>query len=165
MKAQIIDSGIERVKSARVIINAPSQQIFAVIANPYRHPEIDGSGMVKGNIKGPKELVLGSKFGVGMKQLRIPYRQFNKVVEYKKNELIAWNNLSPSRWRYQLKAIDDNSTEVISSYDGRIPFLLHWYANHEFKWAPKALAATLDRLKSVVEGNEALDVKDREWRK
>ena len=127
MKAQINDSGIERVKSARVVINAPSHQIFAVIDNPYR--------------------------------------QFNKVVESKKDELIAWNNLSPSRWRYQLRVIEARSTEVISSYDRRIPFLLHWYANHEFKWAPKALVATLDRLKGVVEGNEPLDVKDRAWRK
>lgn len=160
MRAQIIDSGIDRVKSARVVINSPADKIFAVIDNPYRHPEIDGSGMVKGNIKGPTELVLGSKFGVGMKQFGIPYRQFNKVVEYKKNELIAWNNLSPSRWRYQLRALDENTTEVISSYDGRIPFLLHWYANYEFKWAPKALASTLDRLKDVVEGNDHLDVKE-----
>jgi len=153
MKSQIIDSGIDRVKSARVVINAPASQIFAVIDNPYRHSEIDGSGMIKGNITGPLELVLGSKFGVGMKQFGIPYRQYNKVVEFKKDELIAWNNLSPSRWRYQLVKIDENSTEVTSSYDGRIPLLLHWYANHEFKWAPKALSETLDRLKGVVEGN------------
>ena len=151
MKAQIFDTGVDRVKSARVVIDAPASQIFAVVDNPYRHAEIDGSGMVKGKVKGPKELVLGSKFGVAMKQFGIPYRQFNKIVEYKKDELIAWNNLSPSRWRYQLNKINENSTEVISTYDGRVPFFLHWYANHECKWAPKALAATLDRLKTVVE--------------
>jgi len=158
MKAQIISSGIDRVKSARVVIDAPAHQIFAVIDNPYRHPEIDGSGMIKGKIKGPTELVLGSKFGAGMKQFGIPYRQFNKVVEYKIDELLAWNNLSPSRWRYQLFPIDENSTKVISSYDGRVPFLLRWYADYEFRWAPQALAATLDRLKLVVEqGQDEFD--------
>jgi hypothetical protein len=153
MSAQIVDSGIDRVKSARIVIDAPAAHIFAVIDNPHRHSEIDGSGMVKSNVTGPTELVLGSKFVVGMKQFGISYKQFNKVVEYKKNELIAWNNLSPSIWRYELKRINENSTEVISSYDGRIPWFLHWYANYEFKWAPKALAETLDRLKSLVEGN------------
>ncbi len=151
MKAQIIDLGIDRVKSARIVIQASTQQIFAVIDNPYMHAEIDGSGMVKGKIKGPLVLVLGSKFGVGMKRFGFPYRTLNKVVEYKKDELIAWNNFSPSRWRYQLKADGKYSTEVTASYDGRVPLFFHWYASREFKWAPEALAKTLDRLKEIAE--------------
>lgn len=151
MEAQIIDSGVDRVKSARITINAPASKIFSIINNPYLHPEIDGSGMVKGKIKGPIELVLGSEFGVGMKRFGIRYRTLNKVVEYKTDELIAWNNFSPSVWRYELKEKNENSTEVTSSYDGRVPILFRWYANKEFKWAPQALAKTLDRLKEIAE--------------
>ena len=153
MQAQIIDTGTTRLKSAKVVIDAPAHVIFAFVANPYKHSEIDGSGMLKGDVKGPQRLVLGSKFGVKMKQFGFGYRQYNKVVEYKENQLIAWNNLSPSRWRYELKEITPNSTEVISSYDERVPFFMHWYANHECKWAPDALAQTLDRLKDLVEAN------------
>ena len=151
MRAEIIPTGITRLVSARVQINAPAHTIFAVLANPYMHSEIDGSGMLKSEVKGPHKLVLGSKFGLKMKQFGLSYRQFNKVVEFKENQLIAWNNLSPSRWRYELKEITPNSTEVTSSYDGRIFFLLHWYANHECKWAPEALAQTLEKLKDLVE--------------
>jgi hypothetical protein len=42
---------------------------------------MDGSGMVKGVIKGPAQLYLGAKFGMKMK-LGIPYVIKNQVIEF-----------------------------------------------------------------------------------
>jgi len=42
VRAEIFETGNERVKAARIIIDAPAAKIFDLLANPSRHKEIDG---------------------------------------------------------------------------------------------------------------------------
>jgi hypothetical protein len=58
--------------------------------------------MVKGRFKGPDQLYLGAKFGMKMR-LGIPYVITNQVVEFKDNNLIAWQHLLRNVWRYELQ--------------------------------------------------------------
>ncbi len=47
---------------------APAAELLAIVADPRRHRELDGSGTVRGNIKVPaKLLAVGSKFSTKMK--------------------------------------------------------------------------------------------------
>lgn len=147
-KAIILDSGQQWLVGARIIINAPAEKIFSIISNPKMHQKIDGSKMVQGEIVGPKTLKLGSVFYMRMRK-GLPYVMKNVVVEFKENELIGWRPLARNTWRYELRALDKETTEVTQWMDGRkAPKLL---MRREVKWAGKAMAKTLVNLKNLVE--------------
>jgi hypothetical protein len=153
-RSEILETGNEKIKSARIVINAPADKIFALLSNPHRHKEIDGSATIQENISGPDELVLGSKFGMKM-HLGIDYRIMNTVVEYKENELIAWRHLGRWIWRYELVNIGPQTTEVTETFDAsRAPLIAKaWLSFRKaYPWTQKAVAKTLVRLKSISEG-------------
>ena len=152
--AEILETGNEQIKSARIVINAPAEKIFAILSNPHRHKEIDGSRTIQENISGPDKLVLGSKFGMQM-HLGIDYRIRNTVVEYRENQLIAWRHLGRWIWRYELVNIGPQQTQVTETFDAsRAPLIAKaWLSFRKaYPWTQKAVAKTLVRLKSISEG-------------
>jgi hypothetical protein len=154
IRSEILETGNEKINSARIVINAPADKIFAILANPHRHKEIDGSATIQENISGPDNLVLGSKFGMKM-HLGIDYRIRNTVVEYKENELIAWRHLGRWIWRYELVNLGPQTTQVIETFDAsRAPLIAKgWLSLRKaYPWTQKAVAKTLVQLKSTCEG-------------
>ena len=154
VRSEILETGNEKVKSARIVINAPAEQIFALLANPRRHKEIDGSSTIQENLSGPDKLVLGSKFGMQM-HLGIDYRISNTVVEYEENKLIAWRHIGRWIWRYELVNIGPQSTQVTETFDAsRAPLISKaWLSLRKaYPWTQKAVAKTLVQLKSTCEG-------------
>ena len=152
--AQILETGKEEVKSARIVINAPAEKIFAILSNPRRHKEIDGTKTIQENISGPDKLVLGSKFGMKMR-LGINYRIQNTVVEYEENSLIGWRHLGRWIWRYELVNIGPQMTQVTETFDAsRAPLISKaWLSLRKaYPWTQKAVAQTLVQLKSTCEG-------------
>ena len=153
LRAEILDTGNPKVKSASIIINAPASKIFDVIANPQMHPIIDGSNSVRSVIKGPARLTLGSKFGMNM-EIGVKYRITNTVVEFEENKLIAWRHLGRWIWRYELKEISATQTVVIESFDGtKTPLNLWLKVRKAYPYTQKAVAKTLVRLKEYCEAN------------
>lgn len=107
----------ERMVSATKTINAPAQQIFNILADPDRHSLIDGSDTVRGKRGGgSSRLELGSRFSMDMK-MGLPYRITNKVVEFEENRRIAWRHFAGHRWRWELKPVGENVTEVTETFD------------------------------------------------
>lgn len=154
VRSEILETGNEKVKSARIVINAPAEQIFALLANPRRHKEIDGSSTIQENLSGPDKLVLGSKFGMQM-HLGVDYRIRNTVVEYEENKLIAWRHIGRWIWRYELVNIGPQSTQVTETFDAsRAPLISKaWLSLRKaYPWTQKAVAKTLVQLKSTCEG-------------
>ncbi len=152
--AQILETGKEEVKSARIVINAPAEKIFAILSNPHRHKEIDGTKTIQENISGPDKLVLGSKFGMKMR-LGINYRIQNTVVEYEENSLIGWRHLGRWIWRYELVNIGPQMTQVTETFDASSAPLISkaWLSLRKaYPWTQKAVAKTLVQLKSTCEG-------------
>ena len=153
LRAEILDTGNPKIKSASIIINAPVSKIFDVIANPQMHPIIDGSNSVRSVIKGPARLTLGSKFGMNM-EIGIKYRITNTVVEFEENKLIAWRHLGRWIWRYELKEISATQTVVIESFDGtKTPLNLWLKVRKAYPYTQKAVAKTLVRFKEYCEAN------------
>jgi hypothetical protein len=153
-RSEILETGNEQIKSARIVINAPAEKIFAILSNPHRHKEIDGSATIQENISGPDKLILGSKFGMKM-HLGIDYRIKNTVVEYSENSLIAWRHLGRWIWRYELVSIGPQTTQVTETFDAsRAPLIAKaWLSFRKaYPWTQKAVAKTLVRLKSTSEG-------------
>jgi uncharacterized protein YndB with AHSA1/START domain len=147
----------DKVVSVSRVIKASPEVIFDVLADPARHAEIDGSGMVQ-NIRGESSrLALGSKFGMDMKMGPLPYRITNTVKEFEENRLIAWAHFGGHRWRYELEptTVDGApATEVTESFDwstcnpiaGKGIELAGYPKKH-----PANMTATLERLAEVVE--------------
>lgn len=152
--AEILETGNEQIKSARIVINAPAEKIFAILSNPHRHKEIDGSRTIQENISGPDKLVLGSKFGMKMR-LGVNYRIKNTVVEYQENSLIAWRHVGRWIWRYELVNIGPQMTQVTETFDAsRAPLIAKaWLSLRKaYPWTQRAVAKTLVQLKSNCEG-------------
>ena len=139
----------ERQVSATRFIAAPAETIFAILADPARHADIDGSGTVKGSREPESQrLELGSTFGMSMK-MGIPYRIKNKVVEFEENRLIAWQHLGRHRWRYELNPVE-GGTEVTETFDWSTS-LASWYIEkmgYPKKHVP-AMEKTLERLDAL----------------
>jgi hypothetical protein len=70
---QTVDRG-PRTVARSVVIDAPAQGVFALVADPHRHHDIDGSGTVQPQISGPNRLSDGAKFSVHMKYGPLPYK-------------------------------------------------------------------------------------------
>ena len=151
LRAEIFDTGNPAIKSARIVINAPAKVIFDILANPYRHGDIDGSGTLCGGVTGPARLYLGAKFGMDMK-IKVKYRILNTVVEFEENKRIAWRHAGRHRWRYELREITPNQSEVTESFDGTFGLfppalrVINAYKNNQI-----AVAKTLVKLKKLVE--------------
>jgi len=149
IRAEIVDTGIPLFLKTQLEIKAPPKVIFDLIADPKNHQKIDGSGMLKGELKAPERLYLGAKFGMKMKFI-IPYLIKNEVVEFEENKSLAWRHLLHNVWRYELIEIDPRTTLVIQSWDGRNA-RSKWWVSDSYKWVPKAMARTLVKLKELAE--------------
>jgi len=113
------------VVSVERVIPAPPERIFEVLADPSRHPEIDGSGTVRAAKPGAsRHLQLGDTFGMSMK-MGLPYSMVSTVIEYEPNRRIAWQSRPPGPvsklvggriWRYELEPAD-GGTRVRESWD------------------------------------------------
>jgi uncharacterized protein YndB with AHSA1/START domain len=142
----------QQVVSESRIIKATPEAIFAVIADPARHADFDGSGMVQQLRGNDQRLKLGSKFGMDMKIGPLPYRISSTVVEFEENRLIAWAHAGKHRWRYELEPVD-GATRVTESFDwstSRFPKAIELMGYP--KKHPANLRATLERLATLVEG-------------
>lgn len=154
IRSEILNTGNEQIKSARIVINASAEKIFAILANPHRHKEIDGSSTIQENISGPDKLILGSKFGMKM-HLGVDYRILNTVVEYKENSLIGWRHVGRWIWRYELVNLDPQMTQVTETFDAsRAPLISKaWLSLRKaYPFTQRAVAKTLVQLKSICEG-------------
>lgn len=153
VRADIVETGHKYRRAGRIVINAPAGQIFDIIADPYRHPDFDGSGTVKKGFSGPHRLSKGSTFGMDMK-MGFPYKIKNTVEEFEEPTRIAWRHAGRHRWRYELRAIDENTTEVTETFDGSTALfppalnVMKAYENNQ-----KAILKSLVRLKALVESD------------
>lgn len=112
------------VETVERFIAAPPEAIFALLVDPRRHRDIDGSGSVRDAKGDPDELELGSTFGMSMK-IGLPYSMVSTVVEYEPDRRIAWQTRGPTPigryvagriWRYELEPAE-GGTLVRESWD------------------------------------------------
>lgn len=106
-----------RTVTASTVVAAAPPEVFALLANPHRHSEFDGSGSVRGTISGPDRLALGDSFSVRMR-IGLPYRVTNHVVEFEPDRRIGWCHFAKAVWRYELEPVD-GATRVTETFDYR----------------------------------------------
>jgi uncharacterized protein YndB with AHSA1/START domain len=114
---ETVETG-ERKVSRRVTVAAPAAAIFALVADPHRHPELDGSGTVRDTaVKGPEVLSVGAKFSVGMRQFGLPYKITSTVTAFEANHVVEWQHPMGHRWRWELAEVDPGHTQVTETFD------------------------------------------------
>jgi hypothetical protein len=115
-----------KIVSHSIVVPAPAQDIFNLLADPRRHSEIDGSGSVKAaRINAPERLSLGAKFSMDMR-IVVPYKMTNEVVEFEDGKQIGWRHVGGHIWRYILEPVE-GGTKVTEQFDwntNRSPIML-----------------------------------------
>ena len=140
------------------VVKAPASAVFALLADPSRHREIDGSGTVRDAVGGSRRLQLGDVFGMDM-SVGGRYRMLNTVVELEEDRRIAWQarpdmaqvaeHVGGRIWRYELEQVE-GGTRVRETWDTD-------QEQHPLLIAPLApltrlgMGRTMDRIQRLVE--------------
>ena len=150
---------VNNVVTVERTIPATPAAVFALISDPSRHHEFDGSGTVRDAKNVPHQLKLGAKFGMSMKLL-VPYSMVSTVVEYEQDRLLAWQTLPPVPvvdkvsggriWRYELEAVD-GGTLVRESWDiSKEGILTKLVVRRAAGATRRNMAKTLERIEQVL---------------
>ncbi|WKG04934.1 SRPBCC family protein [Mycolicibacterium sp. HK-90] len=120
----------EETMSTACTINAPAETVFTVLADPTTHQAIDGTGWVRESIDGKQLTEVGQVFRMAMYHDNyggMHYEMANRVEVFEPPRAIAWlpgqgaddANLDFGGWiwRYDLKPLGEDLTEVTLTYD------------------------------------------------
>jgi uncharacterized protein YndB with AHSA1/START domain len=143
-------------------IDASTSDVFAVLTNPERHAELDGSGFVLSDEKSDRITGAGQVFRMNMTgdHMGGDYQTDNTVVGFDPNHLVAWQTApagtSPPGWEWvwRLEAQGADATDVTLTYDwAKVtdPAILEKVS---FPLVDRdALEGSLDNLASAVSGS------------
>ena len=143
-------------------IDASPQEVWAVISNPARHHEIDGSGQIVSDEKSDRVTANGQVFTMNMNAPHMggDYQTDNHVTGYDENRLLAWQTAPAGtepkgwEWLYELTPEGPNSTQVQLTYDWSKVTDKELLKKVSFPLISEdALEATLSRLASAVSGS------------
>jgi uncharacterized protein YndB with AHSA1/START domain len=144
-------------------IEAPAEVLFAVLADPARHPGIDGSGMLVRADGNPVIGAVGDTFTVRMHNAEMgDYVITNHVVEFEPGRRIGWEPVltaasraedqdgighrAEHRWSYQLAPAGPGATVVTETYDcTRAPEWLRTAVKGGERWMA-SMTTTLEKL-------------------
>lgn len=107
-------------------IGASASAIFTVLADPSKHTEIDGSGMLRGAVTSSVVSGIGDVFVLKMYFSDIgDYEMANLVLEFERDRRITWeprrNDIDePSwgqRWGFELTPDGPEATIVTETFD------------------------------------------------
>lgn len=120
----------DETMSSVCTINAPAETVFAVLADPATHQAIDGTGWVRESLDGKALAETGQIFRMAMYHDNyggMHYEMANRVEVFEPPRAIAWlpgqgdddANIEFGGWiwRYDLKPLGDDRTEVTLTYD------------------------------------------------
>ncbi len=125
----------KKLIEASLRIEAPASHIFEVLANPQRHKDFDGSGMLREAVGGQPISKVGDTFTIQMHRLGDDYLIINHVDEFELDRRIFWKpapgdvsraeDNDPSkigipagyRWGYILTPDGDDATFVTEVFD------------------------------------------------
>lgn len=106
-------------------IPASAADVFEVLSNPRRHPDLDGSGFIRSVVHGDRITETGQVFTVDMEgdHMGGEYQTENHVTGYDHNRLLSWQTAPAGseppgwEWTWDLEAQGPGSTLVTHTYD------------------------------------------------
>jgi hypothetical protein len=151
MTISVVDAGPRQV-SRSVEVAAPAAELFAYVADPRRHQDVDGSGTVRENVIAPATFAAGERFSTKMRMLGLPYRITSTVTAVTPGALIEWRHPFGHRWRWEFDEISPTLTRVTETFDfrnaGPVKNALNYYTLTGFvKSNARGIEATLGKLR------------------
>jgi uncharacterized protein YndB with AHSA1/START domain len=102
-------------------VDAPVERVFALLADPDRHPDLDGSGTVRASHTHLAITEVGDVFVMEMERPgRGRYRVENHVVRYEPDRALAWAPAKPGAapsghvWSWELEPDADGDRTVVT---------------------------------------------------
>jgi uncharacterized protein YndB with AHSA1/START domain len=149
------------VETVERVIPAQPERIWALVADPRRHQDINGNDTVREAFDVPPKLSVGCTFGMNM-EFGGSYQMVSTVIEYDEGRRIAWQSRPVATgaawrqmfggriWRYELEPAD-GGTLVRESWDltqeGRLGLrYVVWAYRRKTK---QNMEHTLDRIASL----------------
>ncbi|MEO6880904.1 MAG: SRPBCC family protein [Mycobacteriaceae bacterium] len=157
---EAVDAGPETRIVVRRTVPAPAAEVFALLSDPARHHEIDGSGMVRAAQDSTPVTAVGDVFTMHMhREARAEpdYATDNHVLRFKPDRRIAWATCLPGAqpsgfyWEFELQSEDELTTEVVHTYDWSAVTDPAVLARTTFPLvSAEQMQATLDRLAAAL---------------
>jgi hypothetical protein len=151
-------------------IEAPAGEIFALLADPARHPDIDGSGMLRPGAPVAVVAGTGDVFTMKMHHQGLgDYEMINHVVTYEQDRAIAWEPAMGAhnrgddaafpigtrpgqRWGFELVPDGSDATIVTETYDcSRAPAMVRELVDDGRGWID-SMHQTLERIETLCAG-------------
>jgi hypothetical protein len=162
-------------------IDVSASRIFLIVSDPARHPDIDGTGMLRSAADNQVISKVGDVFFMSMTHWHMGnYVMENHVVEFEQDRRIAWEPVAqisemgdfdsnsrssePRRWGWQLEPLSEESTRVTEFYEcSRLSEGLRNFIKDGEFWRPAMVTslANLERLVTMTVG-ELLETKKAE---
>jgi uncharacterized protein YndB with AHSA1/START domain len=105
-------------------IDAPVERVFAMLADPDRHPDFDGSENLRGSQTHSVLTEVGEVFRMDMRREEFgDYQTDNVVTTYQRDVEIGWSPAPAGRpplghsYTYRLEPDGDDRTVVTLTYD------------------------------------------------
>jgi hypothetical protein len=155
----------ERVTASTTIEAAPDA-VFAVLADPSAHADIDGTGWVRASVDGGRITAAGQVFRMAMFHPDHPEKDYeiaNLVEVFDEPRAIAWKPGTESpetgqlsfggwTWRYDLEPAGPSRTAVTLTYDwSAVPPHVREYLQFP-PFGPDHLDNSLQHLSDLVAG-------------
>jgi hypothetical protein len=134
-------------------IATPASEIFKLLADPDRHPEFDGSEMLRPGGSNRVIAGVGDVFTTRMYfEAMGDYEMHNRIVVFEADRCIGWEPenaelaTNGSRWRYDLTPDGPDATVVTETYDcSGSPESVREAVDNGKAWLT-GMAETLERL-------------------
>jgi len=116
MTVTVVEAGPRKVSRAAEV-HAPAAELFEIVADPYKHAELDGSGTVVGAVTGPQRLSADARFSVRMRQYGAPYKITSRVTDFADGHVVEWQHPLGHRWRWEFTPVSEDVTTVTETFD------------------------------------------------
>jgi uncharacterized protein YndB with AHSA1/START domain len=141
-------------------IETPAAEIFKLLADPGRHPEFDGSGMLRSGGSNEAIAGVGDVFVTKMYfEAMGDYEMHNRIVVFEADRSIGWEpgnaelSRNGSRWRFDLTPDGPDATVVTETYDCTdSPESVREAVNNGNAWID-GMTKTLERLDQLCTAN------------
>lgn len=141
----------QRIQASRTI-DAPVERVFAMLADPDRHPDFDGSGILRASRTHTILTQVGDEFTMDLHDDDLGHYQSRSIVtSYERDRVLGW---SPGpvdgapfghTFTFVLEPVGDNRTKVTETYDWSAVTDPEVLASMP-RVSPEAMTRTLDNL-------------------
>jgi uncharacterized protein YndB with AHSA1/START domain len=120
---RVIEQSDTRIRVEQTV-DVPAGALFAVLADPRRHVQVDGSGMLQADVRTSPITGVGQVFTMAMHYPALgDYRTDNHVLEFDAGRRIVWTTAREGqppagvRWSWELEPQGEARTTVVHTYD------------------------------------------------